>query len=149
MGKRKKAEAKKNEIYKLQNIVDENNKLFSKKFKDKTNELNKIKNNEIAKLKQKIDEIIFSKNTMIEDYEKIEEINKEQYMKYVEREGVINEKFEELNRQIQELKEFNELMKIDFEKIQKDNNYTQLTKFRVLEFHLKNDVEDLEKEIKY
>ena len=144
--KEKKAEAKKNEIYKLQNIVDENNKLFSKKFKDKTNELNKIKNNEIAKLKQKIDEIIFSKNTMIEDYEKkIEEINKEQYMKYVEREGVINEKFEELNRQIQELKEFNELMKIDFEKIQKDNNYTQLTKFRVLEFHLKNDVEDLEK----
>ena len=144
--KEKKAEAKKNEIYKLQNIVDENNKLFSKKFKDKTNELNKIKNNEIAKLKQKIDEIIFSKNTMIEDYEKkIEEINKEQYMKYVEREGVINEKFEELNKQIQELKEFNELMKIDFEKIQKDNNYTQLTKFRVLEFHLKNDVEDLEK----
>ena len=66
-------------------------------------------------------------------------------MKYVEREGVINEKLEELNKQIQELKEFNELMKIDFEKIQKDNNYTQLTKFRVLEFHLKNDVEDLEK----
>ena len=69
-------------------------------------------------------------------------------MKYVEREGVINEKFDELNKQIKELKEFNELMKQDFEKIQKDNNYTQLTKFRVLEFHLKNNVEDLEQKNK-
>ena len=147
--KEEKSEEKKNEIYKLQKIVDENNKNFSKKFKDRTNELNKQKNNEIAKLKQKIDEIIFSKNTMIEDYEKkIEEVNKEQYMKYVEREGVINEKFDELNKQIKELKEFNELMKQDFEKIQKDNNYTQLTKFRVLEFHLKNNVEDLEQKNK-
>ena len=147
--KEQKSEGKKNEIYKLQKIVDENNKNFSKIFKDKTNEINKMKNNEIAKLKQKIDEIIFSKNTMIEDYEKkIEEVNKEQYMKFVERQGVINEKFEELNKQITELKEFNELMKKDFEKIQKDNNYTQLTKFRVLEFHLKNNVEDLEKKNK-
>jgi len=147
--KEKKNEEKKNEIYKLQKIVDENNKNFSKKFKDKTNELNKSKNNEIAKLKQKIDEIIFSKNTMIEDYEKkIEEVNKEQYLKYIEREAVINEKFDELNKQIKELKEFNELMKQDFEKIQKDNNYTQLTKFRVLEFHLKNNVEDLEQKNK-
>ena len=144
--KEQKSEDKKNEIYKLQKIVDENNKNFSKIFKDKTNELNKQKNNEIAKLKQKIDEIIFSKNTMIEDYEKkIEEVNKEQHMKFVEREGVLNEKLEELNKQISELKEFNELMKKDFEKIQKDNNYTQLTKYRVLEFHLKNNVEDLEK----
>ena len=147
--KEQKSEEKKNEIYKLQKIVDENNKNFSKKFKDRTNELNKQKNNEIAKLKQKIDEIIFSKNTMVEDYEKkIEEVNKEQYMKYVEREGVINEKFDELNKQIKELKEFNELMKQDFDKIQKDNNYTQLTKFRVLEFHLKNNVEDLEQKNK-
>ena len=147
--KEKKSEDKKNEIYKLQKIVDENNKNFSKIFKDKTNEINKQKNNEIAKLKQKIDEIIFSKNTMIEDYEKkIEEVNKEQHMKFIEREGVLNEKFDELNKQITELKEFNELMKKDFEKIQKDNNYTQLTKFRVLEFHLKNNVEDLEKKNK-
>ena len=150
--KEKKNEEKKNEIYKLQKIqkiVDENNKSFSKKFKDKINELNKQKNNEIAKLKQKIDEIIFSKNTMIEDYEKkIEEMNKEQYMKYVEREAIINEKFDELNKQIKELKEFNELMKKDFEKIQKDNNHEQLTKFRVLEFHLKNNVKDMEQKNK-
>ena len=147
--KEKKSEEKKNEIYQLQKIVDENNKNFSKQFKDKTNEINKAKNNEIAKLKQKIDEIIFSKNTMIEDYEKkIEEMNKEQYLKYIEREAIINEKFDELNKQIKELKEFNELMQKDFEKIQKDNNYTQLTKFRVLEFHLKNNVEDLEQKNK-
>ena len=143
--KEKKSEEKKNEIYKLQKIVDENNKNFSKQFKEKTNELNKLKNNEINKLKQKIDEIIFSKNTMIEDYEKkIEEVNKEQYLKYIEREAIINEKFDELNKQIKELKEFNELMQKDFEKIQKDNNFTQLTKFRVLEFHLKNNVSDME-----
>ena len=71
-------------------------------------------------------------------------MNKEQYVKYIEREAIINEKFDELNKQIKELKEFNELMQKDFEKIQKDNNFTQLTKFRVLEFHLKNNVSDME-----
>ena len=35
-------------------------------------------------------------------------------------------------------------MKKDFEKIQKDNNYSQLTKFRELEFHIQNHVHDLD-----
>ena len=141
----KKMDNKKEEIYKLQKIVDENNKSFNKKFKDKINELNKLRDTEINKLKQKIDEMILSKNTMIEDYEKkIDEINKEQYNKYIDREGVINEKFDDLNKQIVELKDFNELMKKDFEKIVKDNNYAQLRKFRELEFHLKNHVQDLD-----
>ena len=140
---------KKSEIYKLQKIVDENNKFFTKRFKDKENEVTKMKDNEINKLKQKIDEIIFSKNTMTEDYEKkIEEMNKEQYNKYIEREYVINEKLDKLHQQITELKEFNEIMKTDFEKIQKDNNYSQLTKFRVLEFNLKNNVKEMEKKNK-
>jgi WD40 repeat protein len=66
----KKIDNKQEEIYKLQKIVDENNKSFNKKFKDKVNELNKLRDTEINKLKQKIDEMILSKNTMIEDYEK-------------------------------------------------------------------------------
>ena len=141
----KKIDTKKEEIYKLQKIVDENNKSFNKKLKDKINELNKLRDNEINKLKQKIDEMILSKNTMIEDYEKkIDEINKEQYNKYIDRESVIKEKFEDLNKQIIELKDFNELMKKDFEKIVKDNNYSQLRKFRELEFHLQNHVHDLD-----
>ena len=141
----KKIDAKKDEIYKLQKIVDENNKSFNKKFKDKINELNKLRDTEISKLKQKIDEMILSKNTMIEDYEKkIDEVNKEQYKKYIDREAIINEKFEDLNKQIAELKDFNELMKKDFEKIQKDNNYSQLRKFRELEFHIQNHVHDLD-----
>ena len=141
----KKIDAKKDEIYKLQKIVDENNKSFNKKFKDKINELNKLRDTEISKLKQKIDEMILSKNTMIEDYEKkINEVNKEQYKKYIDREAIINEKFEDLNKQIVELKDFNELMKKDFEKIQKDNNYSQLRKFRELEFHIQNHVHDLD-----
>ena len=141
----KKIDSKKEEIYKLQKIVDENNKSFNKKFKDKVNELNKLRDTEINKLKQKIDEMILSKNTMIEDYEKkIDEINKEQYNKYVEREVIINEKFADLNKQIVELKDFNELMKKDFEKIVKDNNYSKLRKFRELEFHLQNHVHDLD-----
>ena len=142
----KKIDSKKEEIYKLQKIVDDNNKSFNKKFKDKVNELNKLRYTEIYKLKQKIDEMILSKNTMIEDYEKkIDEINKEQHNKYVEREGLINEKFEDLNKQIVELKEFNELMKKDFEKIVKDNNYSQLRKFRELEYHLQTHVHNLDK----
>ena len=141
----KKIDAKKDEIYKLQKIVDENNKSFNKKFKDKINELNKLRDTEISKLKQKIDEMILSKNTMIEDYEKkMDEVNKEQYKKYIDREAIINEKFEDLNKQIVELKDFNELMKKDFEKIQKDNNYSQLRKFRELEFHIQNHVHDLD-----
>ena len=141
----KKIDSKQEEIYKLQKIVDENNKSFNKKFKDKVNELNKLRDTEINKLKQKIDEMILSKNTMIEDYEKkIDEINKEQYNKYVDREVIINEKFEDLNKQIVELKEFNEMMKKDFEKIVKDNNYSKLRKFRELEFHLQNHVRDLD-----
>ena len=141
----KKIDSKKEEIYKLQKVVDENNKSFNKKFKDKINELNKLRDSELNILKQKIDEMILSKSTMIEDYEKkIDEINKEQYKKYVDREVLINEKFEELNKQISELKDFNELMKKDFEKIVNDNNYSQLRKFRELEFHLKNHVNDLD-----
>ena len=141
----KKIDSKKEEIYKLQKIVDDNNKSFNKKFRDKVNELNKLRDNEMNKLKQKIEEMILSKNTMIEDYEKkIDEINKEQYNKYVDREVIIKEKFEDLNKQIIELKDFNELMKKDFEKIVKDNNYSQLRKFRELEFHLQNHVHDLD-----
>ena len=146
----KKIDDKKEEIYKLQKIVDENNKSFNKKFKDKVSELNKLRDNEINKLKQKIDEMILSKNTMIEDYEKkIDEINKEQHNKYLDREVIINEKFDDLNKQILELKEFNEMMVKDFEKIQKDNNYAQVTKFRELEFHLQNSVQDLDNRNKF
>jgi len=146
----KKIDDKKEEIYKLQKIVDENNKSFNKKFKDRVSELNKLRDNEINKLKQKIDEMILSKNTMIEDYEKkIDEINKEQHNKYLEREIIIDEKFDDLNKQILELKDYNEMMVKDFEKIQKDNNYAQVTKFRELEFHLQNSVQDLDNRNKF
>ena len=146
----KKIDDKKEEIYKLQKIVDENNKSFNKRYRDKVNELNRLREIEINKLKQKIDEMVLSKNTLIEDYEKkIELINKEQFNKYVDREGVINEKFDDLNKQIRELKDFNEMMKKDFEKIQKDSNYEQLTKFRELEFHLQNNVKDLDNRNKF
>ena len=112
--------------------------------------MNKLRDNEINKLKQKIDEMILSKNTMIEDYEKkIDEINKEQHNKYLEREVIIDEKFDDLNKQILELKDYNQMMVKDFEKIQKDSNYAQVTKFRELEFHLQNSVQDLDNRNKF
>jgi hypothetical protein len=94
--------------------------------------------------------MVLSKNTMIEDYEKkIDEINKEQHNKYLEREVIIDEKFDDLNKQILELKDNNEMMVKDFEKIQKDNNYAQVSKFRELEFHLQNSVQDLDNRNKF
>jgi hypothetical protein len=87
---------------------------------------------------------------MIEDYEKkIDEINKEQHNKYLEREVIIDEKFDDLNKQILELKDYNQMMVKDFEKIQKDSNYAQVTKFRELEFHLQNSVQDLDNRNKF
>ena len=124
-------------IYKLQRNIDESTKTFNINLKEKLGELNKKKEGEISELKNKIDQMIISNNSMIEDYEKrIEEINIEHRKKFNEREGVINEKIEDLNNEIINLKNLNNKIKNDFEKMLSDNNYDQLQKFRELEFEL-------------
>ena len=128
---------KKEEILSLRRKIDECNQNFDKDLKDKINEMNHKRENEVNMLKSKIDEMKISNESMIEEYEKkIEHINYENRKKFNEREMIINEKIEDLNVQISDLKEKNQNMLKDYEKALKDHNYDQLSKFRELEYTL-------------
>ncbi len=139
-----KLKGKTDHIHKLQRNLDENNKNFENMMKEKVNDLNHKRENEVMELKNKIDQMQLSNEALIEDYEKkIEEMNQENRKKFNEREGEINEKLAELNQEIKDLRSMNANIKNDYDKALEDNNYDQLDKFRILEYELQKKIQGM------
>ena len=65
--------------------------------------------------------------------------------KFNEREANSNLKFEELHKQINELKNLNKNMKNEYDKKLKEDNDNQINKFKELEFFLTKNVDILNK----
>lgn len=137
--------SQKDKIFSMLKAGDETAKNYERLIKEKESEINKKRENEAKELRDTIAELNDRNKAIIDQYEnQIKTIIAENRAKYNAREQMLNEKIDECNAQISDMKKMNEALKEDFDKIMTNKEYDHLRKFHEFEYTLQKRFKELE-----
>lgn len=137
--------SQKDKIFYMLKAGDEATKNYERLIKEKEIEINKKRENEAKELRDTITELNDRNKAIIDQYEnQIKTTIAENRAKYNAREQILNEKIDECNAQIADMKKMNEELKEDFDKIMTNKEYDHLRKFHEFEYTLQKRFKELE-----